>query len=109
MRKKRIIGGVLATAVMASAVLGGCSQVTSNQSADMAQVIAEVNVAKAAALDDGLKDFADVVGTSKVIKRDLIVYFINTGSTYVTNYGWTYEQTFTQLMEGLTSNSVLIQ
>ncbi len=79
MRKKKIIGALLATTVMSAAILGGCSQVTPNYSADMAQVIAEVNVSKAAALDDELKSYAEAVGTSKVIKRDLIVYFISAG------------------------------
>ena len=44
MRKKVIIGGMLAATVLTSAVLGGCSQVSTNQTADMNQVIAEVNV-----------------------------------------------------------------
>ncbi len=109
MRKKKIIGALLATTVMSAAILGGCSQVTPNYSADMAQVIAEVNVSKAAALDDELKSYAEAVGTSKVIKRDLIVYFISAGSNYINNYGWTYEQTFTKLVNDLTDNGVLVQ
>lgn len=109
MSKKKIIGGILAASVAASAVLGGCSQVTSNQTADMNQVLAEINVANAAALDDDLKEYFEAVGTSKVIKRELVTYFINAGSTYINNYGWTYEQTFTQLMDSLVNNGVLIQ
>lgn len=109
MSRKKIIGGILAASVALSAVLGGCSQVTSNQTADMNQVLAEINVTNAAAIDGDLKEYAEAVGTSKVIKRELITYFINAGSTYINNYGWSYEQTFTQLMDGLVDNAVLIQ
>ena len=107
MGKKKIISGVLATSIALAATLGGCSLVSSNTAADMNQVIAEVNVANAAALDSELKEFKDAVGTSKVIKRELIAYFLNVGSTYINQYGQTYEQVFNMLVNSLVENSVL--
>lgn len=109
MGKKKIISGVLATSIALAATLGGCSLVSSNTAADMNQVIAEVNVANAAALDSELKEFKDAVGTSKVIKRELIAYFLNVGSTYINQYGQTYEQVFNMLVNSLVENSVLTQ
>ncbi|MDE6586016.1 MAG: hypothetical protein K2K80_04990 [Clostridia bacterium] len=109
MKSKKIIGGILAASVAAAAVLGGCSQISSNQTADMNQVLAEINVTNAAAIDKNLKEYADAVGTSKVIKRELVTYFINAGSNYINNYGWSYNQTFTYFMDQLVDNAVLVQ
>lgn len=109
MRKKVIIGGMLAATVLTSAVLGGCSQVSTNQTADMNQVIAEVNVSNAKALEDDLKYFADALGTTEVIKRELVTYFINVGSTYMNNYGYDHEKTFNLLMDNIVDNAVLVQ
>lgn len=107
MKKKNIIGGILATSIIATSVLGGCSQVSSNPNADMSQVLAEVNISEN--LDKELKDYSSAVGTSEVIKRELVTYFINAGSNYINNYGWNYEQTFTRLMSDLVDNAVLVQ
>ena len=104
MRKKVIIGGMLAATVLTSAVLGGCSQVSTNQTADMNQVIAEINVSNAKALEDDLKYFADALGTTEVIKRELVTYFINVGSTYMNNYGYDHEKTFNLLMDNIVGN-----
>ncbi len=109
MRKTKIVSGVLATSVAVAATLGGCSLVSSNTSADMNQIIAEVNVAKAAALDADFNDYKEVVGTSTVIKRELVAYFLNVGYSYVQNYGYTYEQAFNTLMNSLVENEVLTQ
>lgn len=108
MRKKQIISDALAASVAVAATLGGCSLVTPNTSADMTQVIAEVNVANAAALDKELGAYKDAVGTSTVIKRELVAYFLNVGYSYVQS-GLSYENVFNMLMNALVENSVLTQ
>lgn len=108
MKKKAIISGALATSVALAATLGGCSLVSSNTSEDMKQVIAEVTVAEAATFDQELEAYKSAVGTSSVIKRELVAYFLNVGYSYVQN-GYTYEQVFNMLVDALVENSVLTQ
>lgn len=107
MRKKRIISGVLASSVVLAATLGGCSLVSTNSAADMNQIIAEVNISDTATLDEGLAKYKDAVGTTKIIKRELVAYYINVGYSYVQNDN--YEEVFNMLLDALTENAVLVQ
>lgn len=108
MNKKALLSGALATSVAIAATFGGCSLVSSNTSEDMKQVIAEVTVAQAATFDEELDAYKSAVGTSSVIKRELVAYFLNVGYSYIQN-GYTYEQVFKMLVDALVENSVLAQ
>lgn len=109
MKKKKIIGTLLATTVALTATFTGCSLVSTNNRADMEQVIAEVNITNTEAFDQsGLNSYRNAVGTTSVIKRDLIAYFLNAGYSYI-NSGYSYSDTFTTLVNDLVDNAVLTQ
>ena len=95
----------------------GCEFLTTNNDKDMAQTIGEVNIASYLA---GTKDFADysddmvnVINnggmTTKILKRDLVSAFMNVGSTYVQQYGYSYRQTFELLMDSLVNRKIMAQ
>lgn len=110
MKKKNIVCGVLASSVAVAATFGGCSLVSTNPGADMNQVIAEVDISKAAALSSEFsEDYTAAVGSTSIIKRELVAYFINYGYSYVQNYGYSYEETFNYLLDSLIENAVLVQ
>ncbi len=112
MRKKTLICGVLAASVTLAASLGGCSLISTNSSADMEQVIATVDISKSADFDKEFGDyktqFNEVVGETKVIKRELISYFLNVGYSYIQN-GSSYKEVFNMLVDTLVNNAVLTQ
>jgi len=109
MKKKSIVCGVLVSTVAIAATFGGCQLVSSNTAADMNQIIAEVDISKAAALDKEFENYKDAVGSTSIIKRELVAYFINYGYSYIQNYSYTYEQTFNLLLDSLVENAVLVQ
>lgn len=109
MKKKKVLGTILAATVALSATLTGCSLVSSNNRADMEQVIAEVNITKTegfAASD--IASYKDAVGTTSIIKRDLVAYFLNAGYSYVSS-GYSYSTVFNMLVDSLVDNAVLTQ
>lgn len=113
MNKKRLIGTLLASSIALSAAFTGCSLVSSNNKADMQQVIATVNISKAedklsktdAAL---ISNYKDAVGTTEIYKNELIAYYLNYGSSYL-NYGYSYSDVFNMFINGLVENAVLTQ
>lgn len=113
MKKKKIIGTLLAGTIALSATFAGCSLVTSNSSEDFKQVIATVNISKAEGLTEEDSDlfskYKDAVGTSSIMKSDLIAYYLNVGYSYQSNNNWSAEQTFNTLLNGLIQNAVLTQ
>ena len=108
MKKKSIVCGVLASSVALAATFSGCSLVSTNTGADMNQVIAKVDITKAAALNNEFADYNGVIGETNIIKRELVAYFINYGySIYQQNQS--YEQTFNVLLDSLVENAILVQ
>lgn len=112
MRKKKIIvsGSIAAVIALsaASTAFGGCSLVSSNSSADMSQVIAEVDISESARLDENLAAYSSAIGSSNIYKRELVAFFLNAGYSYVQS-GMSYEKVFTMLMDQLAETSVLSQ
>lgn len=110
MKKKRIVCGVVASALALSVTLGGCSSlVSANSIADMNQTIATVNISKAEDFsNEGLDAYKDAVGTTSITKRELISYFLNVGYSYV-NSGYGYEYTFNMLVDNLVNTAVITQ
>lgn len=103
----------LSVAFTLSAAACGEGLITTNSEKDMAQVIGTVNIAD----HDDFKgsgqyaEYAAVIGSinQNILKRDLVAYFLNAGSTYISSYGYTYEQTFNTLMDNLTSRKIMVQ
>lgn len=112
MKKKRLIGTLLASTFALTAAFTGCSLVTSNNDEDMLQVIATVNIANAKGLSSADKDLIDTykgaVGTTKIYKNELIAYYLNRGISYV-NMGYSTSYVFNMLVDGLVENAVLTQ
>lgn len=112
MKKKRLIGALLASSIALTASFTGCSLVSSNSKADMEQVIATVNISAADGLtqEDGelISKYKGAVGTSSVIKRELLAYFLNAGYSQVQS-GLSYSEVFESLLDSLIENRVLTQ
>ena len=115
MKKKKVIatvGTILASSIAFSAAFAGCSLVSPNSEADLRQVIAKVNIAKAEGLSDAdkalISNYHDAVGETKIYKDELIAYYLNYGATYI-NYGYSYSDVFNMLVDGLVENAVITQ
>lgn len=112
MKKKRLIGTLLASSIAVTAAFTGCSLVTSNNNADMLQVIATVNISEAEGLnakDRGLIDtYKSAVGTTKIYKNELVAYYLNYGISYI-NQGYPASTVFNMLVDNLVQNAVLTQ
>lgn len=110
MKKKKIVCGIVASALALSVTLGGCSTLASaNSVADMKQTIATVNISKAEEFsNEGLDDYKGAVGTTSITKRELISYFLNAGYSYI-NSGYGYKNTFNLLVDNLVNTAVITQ
>ncbi len=95
----------------------GCDNFILTDSAkDLAQTVATVDISPT--LKDDPRYNADVATDLGVIvnslsndisKMDLVSYFMSTGYQYVQSYGYTYEDTFNMLMDGLVSREIMVQ
>lgn len=111
MKKKRIAVTLVASCITLSAVFGGCSLVSKNSAADMAQIIATVDIRNSDAFEgSGLNECKDAITPTSIEKRDLVSYFINVGSSYINeSSNYTYEEVFNLLLDSLIDNAVLTQ
>ena len=122
MKKKltKIIGVALA-AVLSLGLFAGCDLISTNNEADMAQVVAEVNISNDRdTLESSLKTLGgtlssdvesnlnDILSTDEIYKRDLVAYFLSYGYNYVSQ-GSTYAQAFETIMNVLVERKVLVQ
>lgn len=117
MKNRNTFRKITSAALVAAFALGGaaCGEglITTNSEKDMKQVVAVVNIADHADFKQGgiYADYADVVKNmnTKILKRDLIAYFLNTGYTYVNSYGYSYADTFNLLMNNLVNRKIVVQ
>ncbi len=95
----------------------GCSNfiVTDNEK-DLAQTVAKVDIsAQLAEEGSEYRDVAEGVGeivkslSTEISKRDLVASFLSTGYQYVESYGYSYEDTFNMMMDGLVSREIMMQ
>ncbi len=93
----------------------GCNNfIVTDSRKDLDQTVATVDISASIANEFGA-DVANGVKTivndlsADISKRDLVAYFLSTGYQYVESYGYTYEDTFTMLMDGLVSREIMIQ
>lgn len=120
MNKKHTLKKVTAFLLGLALTVGttGCNFLVTDSEKDLAQIVATVDITANLEKDDAFPD-AVATGVDKLIemkglstdipKRDLIAYFLNTGYTYINNYGYSYEKTFNALMDGLVNQKVLTQ
>lgn len=119
MKKKTIVSAILASSLTLAATLGGCSLVTTNVSEDLKQEIAEINITKSEDFDKQFKkafeghdsDYAkykELLGTTKVLKRELLSYFVTTGYSLYQQNG-SYKTTFEQLVTQLVNTAAVTQ
>lgn len=110
---RRTAISALCVAFALSAASCGEGMITTNSAKDMEQVVGTVNITNYDEFQDGgpYAAYADAISNvnSTILKRDLVAYFLNTGYTYVSSYGYTYEQTFNLLMDNLVSRKIMVQ
>ncbi len=107
MIKKRTAVAALTACIALSATFAGCSQVSTNNRLDMEQVIAEVDVSKADNFPDNLSPYASAVGTTSILKRDLVAAYVSYG--YSNSGNSSYSEIFNSLVDGLVENAVVTQ
>ena len=109
MKKNKIISSILVSALLCSAAFSGCSLVTTNNKADMEQVIATVNISQSSAMEnDAFNSYKEAVSASDVLKRDLVSAYLNVGSSYA-QYGMSAEQIVDMLVSSLVNTEVISQ
>ena len=112
---KKAAAAFLALALTVGAT--GCTFLVTDNEKDLKQTVANVNISKVMGKDEAYKDYADDVQSlvdkgglvTDIPKRDLIAYFLSVGYNYVQNYGYTYEDTFNMLIDGLVEQKILTQ
>ncbi len=111
MKKKKLVGGAIAAAIMFGSTLSGCTLVSTNAEINLKQTIADVNITQAENFEENAADYtaySGVITTANVSRRDLISYFLNTGYSYVQS-GYSYETVFNMLIESLTETETVAQ
>ncbi len=119
MSKKNTMKKAVATFLGASLIFGGsaCTFFPANSERDLKQTVATVDVSKGLKNDETYAEHASSVEklvkdgylNKKILKSDLISAFLSTGYNYVQSYGYTYEQTFNQLMDLLVNRKIITQ
>lgn len=108
-KRTKILSLVTAGAIACTVSLAGCALVSAKSQADMEQVIAEVNIGESGKLGADLADYAGALGEgTSILKRELVAYFLNSGSSLVQS-GISYGEAFKTLSETLINNAVLVQ
>ncbi len=97
--------------VMACGLLSGCDFVTTNARKDYEQVIAEVNISKSEDFGEGgaYAAYKDAVSDEPIYKRDMVASFVSSGSSVMSQYGWTYKDTFDAIKDSLVNRQVYVQ
>lgn len=111
-KKIKLISGILALALSAGALFSGCSLIRTNSAKDMKRTVAEIDISKTEAFQKEFKDkseYFDAIGSTSVIKRELITYYVSVGYSYMNQYGWDLKTTFNNLVTMLANNAVLTQ
>lgn len=123
--KRKLILTICALLALAFSLgmFAGCDLLETDNERDMAQVVAEVNVAdNTEELDDAftalgtgvvLSDevrgsLGSIVSTDEVYKRDLVTYFLSYGYNYISS-GYSYAETFDLLITALADRKVVSQ
>lgn len=89
----------------------GCNFVLTDSERDLAQTVATIDIS-ATLTEEGYSAevasaVSEIIGKSEISKRDLVTYFLSTGSSYAENYG--YSATFEMLLTTLINREIVIQ
>lgn len=106
-KSKRLLCAAVAVALTmgaSGAVFAGC--VATNNEEDVKQVIAEIDISTENSFKAEFGNYAEVVEKDVILKRDLILSYINVGSNYA---GYATGTVFETLVNGLVSNSIVTQ
>ena len=97
--KKRLFAilAVIMSFVLGLSVFSGCNLITSDSEKDLKQVIAEINIG-----NEGQK-------TEEILKRDLVMSYLNYGYELVYNRNYTVQQAFSELMDMLVEGRIRAQ
>lgn len=123
--KRKLILTICALLALAFSLgmFAGCDLLETDNERDMAQVVAEVNVAdNTEELDDAFTalgtgvvlseevrgSLGSIVSTDEVYKRDLVTYFLSYGYNYISS-GYSYAETFDLLITALADRKVVSQ
>lgn len=93
-----------------------CEFISTDNVKDMAQTIAEVNIASLLSTKEG-EENANALNAiinegaiqTMIPKRDLVAYYLNFGYQYVDNYGYTMKQALEMLVDTLVSRKIVTQ
>lgn len=97
MRKILItVAAAVMSVVMCFSSLAGCNLITVDSEKDMNQVVAAVQIHESAPLD-------------KIYKKDMVMAYLNYGYMYEQYYGYTSEQTFTEIINSLVKTRIFVQ
>lgn len=106
-KRKRLLCAAVAVALtlgVSGAAFAGCIAV--NNEEDVKQVIAEVDISTDANFKAEFGSYADAVSKDVILKRDLILSYINVGSNYS---GSSTGATFKTLVDSLVNNAIVTQ
>ncbi len=120
MNKKNTVKKTAALVLALGLAIGGvgCTNfIVTDSAKDLAQTVATVDISASLKADKDSEynavagDVEKMLGrlSTSITKRDLVAYFLSTGYQYVESYGYTYEDTFNMLMDGLVSREIMIQ
>lgn len=93
-RKITSIVGFIMAVLMSMACFSGCRLITTNNDRDMDQVVATINLNEK---------------EEKIYKRDMVMQYLNYGYMYVQSYGYTLEQTYELIFDGLITSRIMAQ
>lgn len=111
-RKKAV--AVAIAAIMCCGTFAGCDLVFRNETENMNQTVADVNIRESAnfgkEFGDLNKELVDkVISSASVSKLDMIVSFVGAGYSAMNSYGWSYKDTFDAISDSLVQRQVYIQ
>ena len=86
----------------------GCNFITVDNQKDLDQDVANVNISGKFENNSELTSVLGYLSTT-IKKRELVSYYLSTGYQYVEQYGYSYEDTFNMLLDGLVSREIMIQ
>ena len=109
MKKKKILAITLAS-LMLTGCLTACDLTETDSEKDMAQTVAEVDISESEDFDEGgdFEAYKDVIQEMSISKRELVAYFVNSGSSYISN-GYSYEDTFDMLVDSMVNYRIIVQ
>ncbi len=110
MNKKRFLPILLSSVMVASTLTGCTGLVNTNFQKDMQQTVATIDISCSEDFVSGeYAKYADIIKEDKVVKRDLVAYFINQGYYLVQSQGYSYSDTFDIMLETLVNRKIVSQ